>query len=690
MRVLITRPKEDAQRIAEPLRARGVDVLLEPMLEIVEGAEAKAHTPAELQAVQALVFSSANGVRAFAHCFPDPDHGRDLTIYAVGDTTARVATEAGFTTVFNAEGDVTSLAALIRRMATSQGGPLIHVTSNASAGNLAGALAPDGFDVRRWELYRSKVAERLSAPTRRALKKGRLDAVFLYSPRTTATFARLVREAGLTDTLAGVTAYALSPAVAKGLSDLPLAAVRTAVQPSQDSLLSLFDADQAVRGAPPAPSQATSVRPTRQGGLPVMTERSKDDHVETPKGAAASPGGLPQSGTPAWGGSAAPNSGPSPKDQPWTGPGAGGGGGGGRIKPTASPEYREKKRQKKGGGCLLMTLLVLLIVFSALSLPGSWSYWRHQMPDEIKAQIPDLPNTPDDPVVTALTAENAGLVSQVAALEGQVAGLESALAEVREVAENAGVVIDMTGPLDDAASAYLNQQLEDLADKMEVLRGAMVSPANVLSLSDRLTEVEAIARQTHTRRNAALALLLAVGQLREAVDRGDAFSDELNAVAAIAEDAHPDFAPLLTTLQPYADSGIQSRVALRARFGATANAVTRAVAAPKTDSWVDRSISALAEIVTIRRVDDGSADETSPMVLLARAEARVRNNDLAGAAMVLDRLEGEAAEAAKPWTEAVAAKMVAEVTLSDLTSLAVAEIGAARASEPGSAQNTEG
>lgn len=691
MRALITRPRDDAARIADPLRARGCDILLDPLLDIGPAPDAAKTRATDLEGVQALVFSSANGVRAFVRTFATPTVGRTLRVYAVGDTTARVAAEAGFSDILVAEGDVVALAALIRRDASPTAGPLVHVTSTVSAGDLAGRLAPDGFQIIRWELYHSHTADSLAATTRRALKKGKVDVAFFYSPRTATTFAGLVRAAGLTDSLRRVTAYALSPNVAQALGDLPFAAVRTAVQPSQDALLSLFDADQTAHHGPTAPARAadprpTSSRPTRQGGLPVMTERSKDDHVETPKGAAASPGGLPQNSgpPPAWGGPGARTSGGA-SDQPWTGPGAGGGGGR-RVKPSASPEYREKARKGRGGGCVLM---LLLLVFAALALPGSWSYWRHQLPAQIQGYVPDLPNSPQDPKVVTLTDENATLKDQVATLEGGLASLEGALAEVRDIAENAGIVIDMSGPLDTEAAAYLNKRVEVLESRIDDLRGSMVNPSNVLSLNDRLTDVEAIARQTYTRRNAALALLLAVGQLREAVDRGDPYASELKAVAAIA-DGNAPFEPLIATLDAYAGSGLMSRVALRARFAATANAVTRAVTAPKSDSWIDRTLSSLAGIVTLRRIDDGAADEGDPMVLLARAESRVMANDLAGAAMVLEQLDGPAAVAAQPWVQAVAAKMVADAALSDLTSLAVAEIGAARAAEPDRAQNTEG
>ena len=64
MRVLVTRPRPDAEAFAEALATRGHEALIEPLLEITL-AEASA-LPLELDAFQALLVTSANGLRAFA------------------------------------------------------------------------------------------------------------------------------------------------------------------------------------------------------------------------------------------------------------------------------------------------------------------------------------------------------------------------------------------------------------------------------------------------------------------------------------------------------------------------------------------------------------------------------------------------------------------------------------------------
>jgi uroporphyrinogen-III synthase len=231
-RVLITRPEEDAAPLAEALAARGHRVLIEPLLRI----ERADPPPALDGAAQALLFTSANGVRAFAALSSD----RRTPACCVGDATARAARDAGFATVLSAGGDVASLAALAAARLRPENGPLLHVAGSVVAGDLAGALEAVGFTVRRAVAYRAETAAALTPPTRAALAAGEVDAVLLFSPRTARTFARLVREASLETTLARVSFLCLSRAVADALAPLPHGRLLVAAEPTQEALIALL------------------------------------------------------------------------------------------------------------------------------------------------------------------------------------------------------------------------------------------------------------------------------------------------------------------------------------------------------------------------------------------------------------------------------------------------------------------
>ncbi len=231
MRVLITRPREDALPLARALAEIGVDSLIEPLLSIEYLDD-----PPPLDGVQALLMTSANGVRAFARLGSE----RALPLFAVGDATARTAVGEDFENIFSAAGDVAALAELVTAKCDPGGGELLHVAGTRVAGDLAGRLAGGGFKYRRAVLYAAKKSESLSAEARDALRAGDIAGVVLYSPRTARTFAELVRGGGLEDILANIDAFCLSAAVADALSGLGWRKLAVARHPGQAAIVGLI------------------------------------------------------------------------------------------------------------------------------------------------------------------------------------------------------------------------------------------------------------------------------------------------------------------------------------------------------------------------------------------------------------------------------------------------------------------
>ena len=231
MRVLVTRPKEDARGFAAALAARGHEALLEPLLsvEVLQPGEA----PVDLLGVQALLFTSANGVRAFAA----RTALRDVPVYTVGDASAQAARDAGFGYVQSAAGDVEALARLVEGNLKPTKGSLFHAAASVVAGDLQGRLEKSGFAVRRCILYRTVEVDRLTNGTFEALSMGEVDVITFFSPRTAATFVRLVEEMGIQGALGHTRAACLSEAVAAKLSDLPWADIIVAERPDQDALI---------------------------------------------------------------------------------------------------------------------------------------------------------------------------------------------------------------------------------------------------------------------------------------------------------------------------------------------------------------------------------------------------------------------------------------------------------------------
>lgn len=232
MRLLVTRPAEDAASLAMRLRGLGIEPVIAPLftLEQVAGASL------DLAGVQAIVFTSANGVRAFAQASDD----RAQCVFAVGAATAEAAGKAGFARIESAGGDVGDLGRLIVARLDPGDGALYQPSGRDLAGDLKGALEGAGFTLRREVLYRAEEAAQLPPVAAQAMSVRTLDGVLLFSPRTGAVFVRLALAAGHEAALAGMYAYCLSQAVANEIAGVRWRDVRVADRPELQSLLDLL------------------------------------------------------------------------------------------------------------------------------------------------------------------------------------------------------------------------------------------------------------------------------------------------------------------------------------------------------------------------------------------------------------------------------------------------------------------
>jgi uroporphyrinogen-III synthase len=247
MKAIVTRPRDDAAPLMHALAERGIDALLAPMLTIRPAPQAARHLAERLTGAQAVLFTSANGVRAFAAASPR----RELPVLAVGDASAAAARIAGFRSVASADGDIEDLAALVAAHLSPQAGALVHAAGTTVAGDLAGKLTALGFTVHRATLYEAVPAEALDPETAAAMRRGETAAALFFSPRTAATFVRLAAAAGVGDACRPMVAVALSPAVAAALAALSWQAVRVAARPVQADLLAALDVFLAEGAAQP-------------------------------------------------------------------------------------------------------------------------------------------------------------------------------------------------------------------------------------------------------------------------------------------------------------------------------------------------------------------------------------------------------------------------------------------------------
>ena len=203
-----------------------------PLLEIRYLAEQP-----DMSGAQAVLLTSANGARALAQATVE----RDIAVYAVGDATAREASDLGFATVTSAAGDVDRLTEVVANALDPEAGRLVHVAAHHVAGNLAETLSERGFEVERVELYEAVAHEQVDPEVEIELREGGIHAVLFFSPRTALAFVNLVRHAHLEEVCGNLEAVCLSEAVAKEIETIAWHGVAIAAHPNQESLLAVLD-----------------------------------------------------------------------------------------------------------------------------------------------------------------------------------------------------------------------------------------------------------------------------------------------------------------------------------------------------------------------------------------------------------------------------------------------------------------
>ena len=229
---MVTRPRKESEALAAALAARGVGALIEPMMQIHF-----CDATIDLTGVQAVLCTSANGVRALARATTE----RAVPLLAVGDATAARAWAEGFAEVASAGGDAAALACLAADRLRPQDGRLLYVSGGAVAGDLVGDLSARGFEVERSVLYEARPVPGLGAAATRALSAGEIDFALFFSPRTAAIFTRLAARAGVAQRCEKVTALAISAAADRALGMLPWRARLIAERPDQETMLDLVD-----------------------------------------------------------------------------------------------------------------------------------------------------------------------------------------------------------------------------------------------------------------------------------------------------------------------------------------------------------------------------------------------------------------------------------------------------------------
>ncbi len=258
----------------------------------------------------------------------------------------------------------------------------------------------------------------------------------------------------------------------------------------------------------------------------------------------------------------------------------------------------------------------------------------------------------------------------VAVLASQLTDLERRLRDMAN-ATTAGKVSNA----DRQEMSALKSANRQAAEKVAALETANAALQKRLEALDRrLAAAEKRpAVPTDTGPGTDNALLIAVGQLREAVRGTGSYRPAYDSVAALAK-KDSALSQQLAALEKHSRAGVADVTALRLKFAATADAVVRAMLSRGGDSWIDQTLDRLVSLVSVRRVGDAAAARDDVQGLVARAEIRLKEGDVAGAVKTLEALSGIPAEAAAGWLEDARARLAVDNAVNALMQAALVRV----------------
>jgi len=227
--LMITRPIAEAEPTGAKLEAMGHRVIYAPMLKV---DPVSFEIPDEKRS---LIITSKNGARFGLANIGD----KSRSIFAVGEQTAQVARDMGFSNITVGPGTARQLVPLLLECGVTYKRPYAHMCGNDVSYDIAGVLKNDGIDAVNTVTYQTIANRSFSPSVEEAMQSGEIDGVLFYSPRTATIFEEVVSETGHHDWLPKLDAYCLSTRVREQLLG-PWRSKNYALMPTEKSLLGMF------------------------------------------------------------------------------------------------------------------------------------------------------------------------------------------------------------------------------------------------------------------------------------------------------------------------------------------------------------------------------------------------------------------------------------------------------------------
>lgn len=282
--------------------------------------------------------------------------------------------------------------------------------------------------------------------------------------------------------------------------------------------------------------------------------------------------------------------------------------------------------------------------------------------DALRQEIDRLKNAPAaadglDGLTVTVNQLKSDIATLRSAVEAGGAGDGAAVQALGTKLEEIESTVAALGAKEGGASAA---ELDGLNQKVTSLQSAIDAASKAgTDMDGRLATVEQTVAGLSQKVEAQadqprIALAIAASGLKAAVERGGAFSSELETFAAVAPDA-----PELAELRTLAEKGVPSRADLVAAAPTAAAAMIDASRVVDVNAgFLDRLVTSAESLVKVRPV--GAVEGEGVPEKSARMEAALKDGDLAKALAEYDTIPEPAKGAGAPFADAVRSRLQVE------------------------------
>jgi hypothetical protein len=333
--------------------------------------------------------------------------------------------------------------------------------------------------------------------------------------------------------------------------------------------------------------------------------------------------------------------------------------------PAEPPRISPPPRPPRSDGHASRRLLLVAVALIVLGGGGLfvWDWLSHgrggesfvkplpqvtrAVPESAPAPTPPAPNTPPAASPSARSDE---LIARLAALEARLAQATQ------------------PPPSQPAAPNPADAQVAQLQARVATLENAV---AVERARADRAQQAERVATE---KMQTTLRAAGAIARLRTNLERGYSFEREYDD-AGTALSFDPSAVARLAPLRQWSESGIPTRAALREALEVQGGDIVRASILEGAQTWWQGILVRLQALIVSRPTPDGDIPPAGTQegdrapAIVARAEARLRDDDIPAALSELTALTGTAADTAQAWIAAARARVSADETMAALDEL---------------------